>query len=114
LSTKSEPPGGWENHEFCTDLCVVYCGFGLFGAATAFRYYSGNQSWGYSRSGYLAQAEWTFALAVFFALRGQSCEDAAPWLQPHLMNGVRRAAKYLSSRSSKIGELATLPRRDAE
>lgn len=113
LSTKSEPPGGWENHEFCTDLCVVYCGFGLFGAATAFRYYSGNQSWGYARSGYLTQAEWTFALAVFFALRGQSVEDAAPWLPPHLMSGVRRAAKYLASTPSKIAELTAVSGREA-
>lgn len=98
LASKSEPPGGWDNHEFCTDLCVVYTGFGLFGAATAFRYYSGTQGWGYQRSGYLTQAEWTFALAVFFALRGQYVEDARPWLPSHLMNSLRRSAKYLSSR----------------
>lgn len=102
LSTKEEPPGGWDNHEFCTDLAVVYSGFGLFGAATAFRYFSGAQSWGYSKSGYLTQPEWTFALAVFFALRGQSVEDAKPWLPSHLMNGVRRAAKYLSKHPKKL------------
>jgi hypothetical protein len=97
LATKPEPPGGWDNHEVCTDLCVAYSGFGLFGAATAFRYYSGAQSWGYQRSGYLTQSEWTFALAVFFSLRQQSHEEARAWLPSHLMNGVRRSAKYLSS-----------------
>jgi hypothetical protein len=102
LSSKSEPPGGWDNHEFCTDLCVVYSGFGLFGAATAFRYYSGSQSWGYSKAGYLTQPEWTFALAVFFTLRNQSVEDASPWLPSHLMNGVRRSAKYLAKNPAKL------------
>lgn len=105
LPAKDEPPGGWDNHEFCTDLCVVYSGFGLFGAATAFRYYSGAQSWGYQRSGYLTQPEWTFALAVFFALRDQPVEDAKPWLPSHLMNGVRRAAKYLAMNPAKLKPL---------
>jgi hypothetical protein len=105
LSTKSEPPGGWGNHEFCTDLCVVYTGFGLFGAATAFRYFSGGQSWGYQRSGYLGQSEWTFALAVFFALRDQPIEEATPWLPSHLMRGVRRSAKYLAKHPAKIEAL---------
>lgn len=105
LSTRGEPPGGWDNHEFCTDLCVVYSGFGLFGAATAFRYYSGAQSWGYQRAGYLTQPEWTFALAVFFLLRDQSAEDAEPWLPSHLMSGVRRAAKYLTKHPAKLQSL---------
>jgi len=110
LSTKDEPPGGWENHEFCTDLAVVYSGFGLFGAATAFRYFSGGQSWGYQRSGYLSQPEWTFALAAFFALREQPIEDARPWLPAHLMNGVRRSAKYLAQSPAKIESIrATKP-----
>jgi hypothetical protein len=102
LSTKAEPPGGWQNHEFCTDLCVVYNGFGLFGAATAFRYYSGGQGWGYQRSGYLAQSEWTFALAVFLALRDQPIADVKPWLPSHLTNGVQRAAKYLARQPAKL------------
>ena len=105
LSAKSEPPGGWSNHEFCTDLCVVYSGFGLFGAATAFRYYSGNRSWGYSKAGYLTQSEWTFALAVFFALRDQPIEQAKAWLPPHLMNGVRRSSKYLAKNPAKLEPL---------
>lgn len=105
LSTRPEPPGGWDNHEFCTDLCVAYSGFGLFGAATAFRYYSGATSWGYQKSGYLSQAEWTFALAVFFALRGQSMEDGQAWLPSHLMNGVRRSMKYLSSKPELLSPM---------
>lgn len=105
LSMKGEPPGGWDNHEFCTDLAVVYAGFGLFGASTAFRYFSGGQSWGYSRSGYLSQSEWTFALAIFFALRDRPVEEARPWLPPHLMNGVRRAAKYLAKHPAKLETL---------
>lgn len=100
LSAKGEPPGGWENHEFCTDLAVVYSGFGLFGAAASFRYYSGAQSWGYSRAGYLSRTEWTFALAVYFALRDQSVADAKPWLPSHLYAGAVRAAKYLASRQT--------------
>lgn len=105
LSMKGEPPGGWDNHEFCTDLAVVYSGFGLFGAATAFRYFTGTQSWGYQRAGYLSQTEWTFALAVFFALRDQQIDDAKFWLPSHLMNGVRRASRYLAENPGKLAPL---------
>jgi hypothetical protein len=105
LSTKGEPPGGWDNHEFCTDLAVVYAGFGLYGAASAFRFHSNNQGWGYQRSGYLTQTEWTFALAVFFALRDQPVDVAKPWLPSHLLNGVRRASKYLAANPAKLGAL---------
>jgi hypothetical protein len=101
LSAKGEPPGGWENHEFCTDLGVVYSGFGLFGAATAFRYYAGAQGWGYSKAGYLSQVEWSFALAVYLALRDQPVADAKPWLPSHIYAGVVRATKYLASQRSE-------------
>jgi hypothetical protein len=114
LSSRGEPPGGWENHEFCTDLAVVYSGFGLFGAATSFRYYSGAQSWGYSKAGYLTQSEWTFALAVYLALREQSVADAKPWLPSHLYSGVAKAAKYLASQPQKLDPLKTVqPRQQA-
>lgn len=112
LSMKGEPPGGWDNHEFCTDLTVVYNGFGLFGAATAFRYFSGAQSWGYQRAGYLSQNEWTFALAIFFKLRGQPIDDAKAWLPSHLMNGVRRATKYLGENHEKLARFGTSTNRE--
>jgi hypothetical protein len=105
LSHKGAPPGGWDNHEFCTDLAVVYTGFGLFGTATAFRYFAGQQSWGYSKAGYLTQPEWTFALAIFLAIRGQSVAETKSWLPSHLLSGTARAAKYLSSKPERIEAL---------
>jgi hypothetical protein len=108
LSSKGEPPGGWDNHEFATDLAVVYLGFGLFSATTAFRYYSGSHAWGYSRQGYLSQSELTFALAVFVALRDQPISDLKPWLAPHLMSGIAKSARYLAQNPERLAPLRTV------
>jgi hypothetical protein len=103
LFDKGDPPGGHEYHEYATELTVTYTGFGIFGLCAAYRFipaYGAN-----SYSGYLSQREWAFALAVFFALRGQPIEDARPWLQPHLMNIVQRSAKYLAKNPAKLEPL---------
>lgn len=35
---EKEPPGGWDNEEFVTDIAAVFMGFGLFMANTAFHF----------------------------------------------------------------------------
>jgi hypothetical protein len=100
LATLPElPPGGAEMVEFTTDLTTVYLGFGLFGANCAFQFqqFQGvlSQGWSSSRQGYLSENEWSFALAVFCALRSEPIEAAKPFLKDHLFTGMRKAAAYL-------------------
>jgi len=93
------PPGGEEMEEFATDLAAVYLGFGLFGAATAFRFRQFqdgmSQGWSTSGAGYLPQRQWVFGLAVFLALRGETDAAASTFLPSHLRTDLRAALKYL-------------------
>lgn len=104
------PPGGEEMEEFATDLATVYLGFGVFSANTAFNFsqfgdaYS--QGWRTSGQGYLRERDWSFALAVFCALRGEDVATLKPWLKPYLFSDVRKAARYLSRSPQRLAKIA--------
>jgi hypothetical protein len=93
------PPGGAEAHEYATDLATVHLGFGLFGAMSAFAFRQHgdafSQGWQWRRQGYLDRRSWCYALAMFFALRGESVDAAKPFLAPALFSDLRSAASYL-------------------
>ena len=95
-------PGGHGMHEFATDLMTVYMGFGLFGANRAFNFAQHQsfmgQGWGWSRQGYLPERAWTFGLATFLHLRGESVRKARSYLKPHLYSDLRKAKRYLERR----------------
>jgi len=94
-----EPPGGAGALETTTDLTTVYLGFGVFGANCAFNFSQHqsllSQGWGWSRLGYLSERDWTFALAVFLALRGEAAPDLRDFLKAHLLADLRKAMRYL-------------------
>jgi hypothetical protein len=96
---KEEPPGGWDLHELATDLTVAYCGFGVFGANSAFEFEryqtSSGHGWKSRRSGYLSERTWALALATFLALTDRQ-GAADEWLKPGLRDVVRAAQKYLA------------------
>jgi len=96
-----EPPGGWDNWEFATDIASTYLGFGLFMANTAFNFtqYSSTESQGWSsnRSGYLSEPEHIYALAIFLALKDIEIKHALPHLKGHLRKLLKRAEKELLS-----------------
>ena len=111
LSIADEPPGGAEAEEFATDLAMVFFGFGIFGANTALvhRHYhdtaSGSQGWSISRSGYLTQNEWGFALAV----RQHLLPDTDDSWSRHLVTGAlahyTKNSKFLSRNPHLVEEL---------
>lgn len=107
-TSPEEPPGGWENWEFATDIASTFLGFGIFMANSAFNFqqfaYVDSQGWQYNRSGYLSESEHIFALAIFMGLQGISIEAALPHLKPSLKKLLRRAVNQLSS-SGLINEL---------
>lgn len=103
------PPGGKDNVEFATDLATVYLGFGLFGTNTAVQFQQhqdvGSQGWSLSRQGYLTEAEWCFALAVFLRLRGLGIDDAKPYLKDYLVGQLRQSLSYLDGKPDLIESL---------
>ena len=66
--------------ELATELAVAYFGFGLIAANGAFEFQQyqdfGRQGWQGGAWGYFSEDGWSFALAVFLALRGEAPDEA--------------------------------------
>ncbi len=90
-----EPPGGWQNWEFVTDIAATFLGFGIFMANSAFNFsqYSSADTvgWRSSRSGYLSEAEHIYALAIFLKLQKRPMDEAARFLKPNLKKLLKKA-----------------------
>jgi hypothetical protein len=107
LSTLADPPpGGQDMQGRASDLIAVYLGFGVFGANAALNLPSSvdafSQSWRTARHGYLTEPMWCYALAIFFALRGEDIERAKPFLKDHLFSDLRKAAAYLRKHPERM------------
>ncbi|WP_417707574.1 hypothetical protein [Rheinheimera aquimaris] len=106
-----EPPGGWDNWEFATDITATFLGFGIFMANSAFNFRQfseiDSQGWSYSRSGYLSETEHVYALAIFLHLKNIPFDSAAHHLKPSLRKTLKRSLKELS-KSGCIEELLAI------
>lgn len=110
-TSKEEPPGGWENWEFATDITATFLGFGIFMSNSAFSFSqfsnSDSQGWKSSRSGYLSESEHIYALAIFHELKGLPIESSLVHLKPHLRKLLKKAHKELI-KSAIIEELKSV------
>ena len=102
-STASEPPpGGWENWEFATDIAATFLGFGIFQANSAFNFQQfssgGTQGWQASRSGYLSEAEHSYALSIFLLLKEISPDIAYPHCDGKIKTLVKKALTDLKGK----------------
>ncbi|MFD2165640.1 hypothetical protein ACFSJY_05125 [Thalassotalea euphylliae] len=107
-TSPEEPPGGWENWEFATDVAATFMGFGLFMANSAFNFSqytdTDSQGWKTSRSGYLSETEHIYALALFIKLKKLPDDAAHQYLKPHLKKLMKKVIKEID-KSDLIGEL---------
>lgn len=110
-TAQEEPPGGWENWEFATDIAATYLEFGVFMANSASNFQQftevGSQGWKHSRSGYLSEAEHSYALAIFLRLKKIAPEDALRNLKPSLRESLKKCLKELAA-TDCINELLTV------
>ena len=110
-TSKEEPPGGWDNWEFATDIAATFLGFGVFMANSAFNFSqfsnSDSQGWKSNRSGYLSESEHVYALAIFIELKGLPVDSASIHLKPHLKKILKKAHKELI-KSGIIEELKSV------
>lgn len=67
-----------ENNERLTDLTTVIFGLGIFNANASFSYKNNYGSWGFSKSGYLKQSEWGYALALLAFIKN---DHKPAWLK---------------------------------
>jgi hypothetical protein len=114
-SAETDPPGGWEEHEFHTDLACSFAGFGIFMANSAFSFQQWSDGvsggWQTSRKGYLSESEHAFGLALFTTLSGGNPEEVLPFLKPNPHRHYCNALEELAHRQSDIAALRRiLPR----
>lgn len=115
-----------KDHERLTDLLTVYLGFGVFTANAALRYAKADRGWtvkplgylderrlnaahndGYSRLGYLTEAEFGYAMACHAWLRHETEPGWARHLDPNPRAHLEQGLAHLS-RTAEKGRFPTL------
>lgn len=91
-----------ENDEFLTDLTTVIYGLGIFCANASFKFYTGFDSWGYNKQGYLSQQEWGFALALLAYLKGEKMPTWINHLTPNIKSDYISSEKFIHANTSLI------------
>lgn len=95
-------PGGEDCEELLTDPAAIWLGFGIFmgnHARFAGHVADGNGQWYVSGSrGYLSERARMSALAISETLAGRDAMDAGPYLKNYLVDDLKRAVRYVSTR----------------
>ena len=103
-----EPPGGAEYRGHAADLLAVFMGFGVFMANTAFMIKKGGCS-GCGITvhchGNLTEDEFTYALAMFAALKGIEHRGGEPSLKSSLRPFYRKAVREIMNDADAIVRL---------
>ncbi len=111
------PPGGWDNWEFATDIASTFLGFGIFMANSTFNFSqytsTGSQGWQTSGSGYLAESEHIYALAIFILLKDICITEALNYLKPNLQKLLKKAIKEIK-KTNIIEQLRAVELYDSE
>ena len=91
-----------ENNETLTDLTTIIFGLGIFGANAAFQFKNNSDSWGYSRSGYLTQMDWGYALALYAYIRKEKTPDWINFLTLNVKSDFKQSEKFISENEDII------------
>jgi hypothetical protein len=84
-----------KNDETLTDLATIVFGLGVFGANTAFQFRNSFDSWGYSRTGYLTQMDWGYALALFAYIREEKAPGWINFLTLNVKSDFRQSERFI-------------------
>ncbi|HEY0629855.1 MAG TPA: hypothetical protein VGD23_11065 [Sphingomicrobium sp.] len=102
-SAADHGPGGEDCEELLTDLAAIWLGFGIFmgnHARYAGHTIDANGQWFVSGSrGYLSERARMSALAISETLAGRDPMDAGKYLKKYLVDDLRRAVRYISTRN---------------
>ncbi len=98
LGDKVIPPDT-EDHEPLTDLLTVFHGLGIFTGNSAVRFTKWQDGdwhgWSSSRSGYLSEEQFGFAIALYAWLRGEHRPGWAEYLNTSVREYFQRSEKHL-------------------
>lgn len=100
FTAKTEPPMGWDNHEFTTDLTAIYLGFGVFlaNSSVQFGQWQDNvmQGWKISRQGYLGELDISYGLAIFCLLKECETKPVMNQLKPNPRSYFKKALHHIT------------------
>ena len=89
----------YPDHEPMTDLVTVFYGLGVFNANSSFVFEQWTnaqfQGWQASRTGYLSEEEFAYALALFAYLRGEHEPAWKSFLSTNIKSYFKSSLKYL-------------------
>ena len=91
-----------ENDEPITDLTTIFFGLGIFNANAAFQTFTDSRYYGWSKSGYLTQMEWGYALSLFAQIRKENQPEWANHLCTNVKADFRQAQNFISNNRDKI------------
>jgi len=91
-----------ENDEPITDLTTIFFGLGIFNANAAFQTFADSKYYGWSKSGYLTQWEWGYALALFAYVRQEKQPDWANHLCKNVKADFKRSQHFISNNEDII------------
>jgi hypothetical protein len=86
-----------KNNESLTDLTTIIFGFGIFNANVSFKFYHDYDSWGYSKTGYLTQMEWGYALALYAYIRGERLPDWISYLTKNIRSDFKKSERFIDN-----------------
>jgi hypothetical protein len=108
-TAETDPPGGFENWEYVTDVTAAYLGFGVFLANSAFNFHQFQNAeisgWQWSRSGYLSETDLLAALTIDLHLRRAGPEAVSDHLKPSLRKALRRVFAEVGRESDRLEEI---------
>jgi len=87
-----------------TDLATVFLGMGVFSASAAFQFKQWNEGekygWSWSRTGYLPEPVWGYALARFAKERNETQPAWAAYLPTNILSDFRKSRKWLDTQNN--------------
>ncbi|HJP97033.1 MAG TPA: hypothetical protein VJ862_00595, partial [Rhodanobacteraceae bacterium] len=87
------------DHEFMTDLLTVYFGFGIFTANSAFQFRqwqsAGLMGWSASRTGYLSESMFGYALALYARMRDEAKPTWLTFLNANVRSAFKASQRYI-------------------
>lgn len=90
-----------KGHEYVTDLITVFFGLGIFTANSAFQFSQwqdhSHQGWSASRSGYLSEEMFAYALACYTWMRGETDPQWSRHLSINVGHHFKRCLAYLKN-----------------
>jgi hypothetical protein len=91
-----------ENIEPLTDLTTIIFGLGIFNANAAFKFEQGNDYWAYSKTGYLSQMEWAYALALYAHIRDEKTPYWIEHLTKNIKSDFKKSTRFIVENLDKV------------